>query len=1132
MSRSGRWSSRALLLRLRIVLLRSLVLSLFAGAVCAQVKIPISTAVTNDWQITTWNNPPEAALAVSATPDFISVTSTRTTGGIPYSAGWTNNSPAFGPWNGVWTATYRKFKVPAEANNVKLTINAFNADDRVVLFLNDVPIPKASWVFNNSTGPGILNNGFFGQGNNISIAYPGLALPVEVTTGFNKGGDNVLKAVVNNTFSASPSATSRNLADVGDGTAFLMVGELSYDVAIAGIEITQATQEYQALADFKMTLASTREPPVPIVASKPAVIRVYLSELTEVSTYKIQLSGAVNDTKSVTTQPGCKPDDQRRQARACASVDFYFTPDPGPWDLQVKLLKADDTVIETHNLPLKSRSARGIVLKAVGVCDDFSVSRSPQWLCTPAGAAEADLAANLDLLTKIAPTDSVKVEPTGNWIYNNFGVPQRYPLPGGEYYDVWEYNVLLALGSKYGIFDDLLGLTATQYVGVFRANVPANRYSSANGATLGVTVAAAPPERHRPSLLFLHDPSAAINTFTVAHEGAHEFGLSHTAVAVPVSDCRPAAGAAWPYPDSTIQEVGFDVAARKPKLPADNFDVMGYCTPGRAWISPFNYRNMLMELDRGVTRSVRAAQKPRTVTSVRSAPVAPALATPRFWTISGTITSGILTLDPLFDDAAAASTAASAGTHRIEFRNTADAIVAIRPFTPVAAGTTSPLVAATSVPLAFSEQVPVLDGVSRIVVSGPYGAILGSVSLDAPAPTVALASIGPMMTGTRDINWTGPVSVASVSRLSYSSDGGATWAALGEVTGLNTLPVNFDVLPGGSASRLRVSVSNGGSPGTAVSGLFTVPRKPITTANIVSPRSGDVFPPRGLVRLAAYAFDPEDRVLDGSAIRWESSAGGLLGTGAVLNLYNLQLGAQLVTMTATDSDGNTQSRSVPITVAGARPLLNMAVTGADQRPARCVTVALDAASGSAGVDLSSLAYSLDGARTWTSVPTRTGSYRFTVSMVGEIDLVARAVDAAGQATLKQAKFTVNGPCAVNGAPKIEAVVTRVQTFFEGVVQVLVNLKNTGQGVATASSVTALRAQTLSGSGEVSIYRLTAGVPINVRSLGVGEFVELVIYVSVPPTVTRFSLTEDLVVHGNNNAEYRSSLGQAIVAPSP
>ena len=1102
---------------------------LFAADAQAQVTVPISTAVTNDWQITTWNNPPEPALAVIATPDFISVTSTRNWEGVPYSAGWLNTSPAFGPWNGVWTATYRKINIPAGAGNIKLTITALDADDRVVLYLNDVPVPQASFVFGNNSGPGILNTGMFGQGNNISINYPGLRLPSVVTTGFIKGGDNVIKAVINNTFSAEPSAPSRNLAAVGDGTAFRISAELSYDVTIAAIEVTQAVQEYQALADLKQLLANTREPPVPIVALKPAVIRIYTSEIGEVSSYKIQLSGAVNETKSFTAQPGCKPKDQREQARGCNSVDFYFSPSPGPWDLQVRLLKSDDTVVETHNLPLKSRSARTIILKSVGVCDDFNPSRAPQWLCPAASDLASNLTSSYDLLSKIAPTDSIKIEPASTNIFHNYGTPQRYQLPpGAEYYDVWEYNVLRELQGLYSVFDDVLGFTKTNYIGMFRANVPANRYSSAAGLTFGVTLNSGPTGPN-PSLLFLHDLSAPQNGQTLAHEVGHEFGLNHTGVTLPALYCSPSSGVAWPYPDNYIQEVGFDVAARKPKLSTDSFDIMGYCKPERNWISPFNYKKMLVALDRGASKAPSTLSNSRVRLLTRGAE--PLARAPKYWTVSGSIVGSIALLDPLFDDAEPTLSGLGMGTHRIELRGADGAVVGARSFTPIASTMTTQVALAGPFPFTFSEVMPVTDGTVRIVVIGPTGLLLGSIDRNGTAPAVSLNPVPPQ-SGVQTISWASQASpgTAPVSRLYYSSNAGADWAAVGEVTGANALSVNFDLLPGGTASKFKVSVSDGALIGSAESVVFTVPRKAPSQVAILSPRAGDVIPRHALVRLAAFAQDAEDGSLDGSSIKWQSSISGALGTGAVLNLYDLQPGTQLITMTAIDSDGNAASASLPITIASAAPVLNMAVTGINGRPVKCVRVSISATLSSAGVELASLGYSLDGARTWTLVSPRSPSFQFTVPTIGEVHLVARAVDVAGQAALKSAKFTVNAACDTSGTPRIEASVARAINFFGNVVQVLLNIKNVGDGVAADTAVTSLRLQILSGTGTVSVYRLTPPLPIRVPPLGVGQFAQLLIYLDVPSTVTRFSLSEDLLVHDTNNVAIRFSLGQRIITP--
>ncbi|MGB2772528.1 MAG: hypothetical protein WBF31_09430, partial [Anaerolineae bacterium] len=86
-------------------------------------------------------------------------------------------------------------------------------------------------------------------------------------------------------------------------------------------------------------------------------------------------------------------------------------------------------------------------------------------------------------------------------------------------------------------------------------------------------------------------------------------------------------------------------------------------------------------------------------------------------------------------------------------------------------------------------------------------------------------------------------------------------------------------------------------------GPFTVGRK-VPQAFILSPEDGARFFPGTAIWLEGRAFDLEDGTLDDAALRWTSNRDGGLGTGGLL-IATLSPGEHVITLTATDSDGNT-----------------------------------------------------------------------------------------------------------------------------------------------------------------------------------------------------------------------------------
>ncbi len=140
--------------------------------------------------------------------------------------------------------------------------------------------------------------------------------------------------------------------------------------------------------------------------------------------------------------------------------------------------------------------------------------------------------------------------------------------------------------------------------------------------------------------------------------------------------------------------------------------------------------------------------------------------------------------------------------------------------------------------------------------------------------------------------------------LEYSPDGGQTWTALEtELYTTNVRLESFALMPGSSSGLFRVTANDGTLTASDVSDMpFTVPDNPPSVL-IFGPLPEAVFATNEVVILWGQAYDWEDGLLEGDSLVWESSLDGELGRGAQLVTRDLSPGFHILTLTATDSQG-------------------------------------------------------------------------------------------------------------------------------------------------------------------------------------------------------------------------------------
>jgi hypothetical protein len=477
----------------------------------------------------------------------------------------------------------------------------------------------------------------------------------------------------------------------------------------------------------------------------------------------------------------------------------------------------------------------------------------------------------------------------------------------------------------------------------------------------------------------------------------------------------------WPFANNNVQsntglEYGFDVTAQAVVDPTKAYDIMGYCVPD--WVSPINYKLAFNLLGGGTVTSPSAVHAQGVGAKVQS------LVAGQYWQVSGSIATAngvaTATLDPVFTQTIVGSSDFGSGIWSIQVRDQAGHVLYTRYFTPTALEGDAFSTDDTNSPdPIFSEWVPVTADAASITVMDASGNPAGTVSVVGAAPTVTITSPGRGFNGNgpQTISWTAQSASATsfTSRIFYSSDAGQSYQLVDETTDTSDT-IDFSALPGSNAAMIRVDVSDGINTGNATSPTFAIAKSLPSTIAINSPVTGSVLPAANPLVLSGVAYDTDDGVLAGTAIKWTDDFEGALGTGSPLTV-TLKPGTHTITLTGTDSDGNSVTATTKITLGGDAPVVGINTEGSG-----CGIAVISAVPGANGADLASVNYSLDGGATYVDIAPN--ALPFTVPGSGTVNLVAAAIDASGQIGAQSVEITLGTGC---GAQSVTATSGSGQT---------------------------------------------------------------------------------------------------------
>lgn len=392
---------------------------------------------------------------------------------------------------------------------------------------------------------------------------------------------------------------------------------------------------------------------------------------------------------------------------------------------------------------------------------------------------------------------------------------------------------------------------------------------------------------------------------TLPHEIGHTLGKGH-------SPCEVDEWIDWPYAqgNANIQEYGLDVTDLS-LVDKTAPDFMSYCGDGftraggaaKSWVSPYTYQTLF---------NSHFLQPQRSPGRVRTQGQSQA-ASQDVLLVSGLVyRDGRVKFAPFYHIQAPPSLPPAGSGYCLEFQGSTGRSLASYCFdlSFLDSHTQQPTNIAS-----FAWGLPYPAGTNRLVLK-QGSKVLGRVTVSAHVPTITVTSprAGQSWSGLQTLTWT--ASDADNNQLTfrafYSADNGQSWQPLSGDLTVTRYTVDTNQLPGGNNARIRILASDGINTGVAEVGSLNVPRK-APKVTIVAPNSGVNVRSKAPLLLSGESYDLEDGRIDEASFHWRSNRDGELGIGSQV-VVSLSEGKHLITLTATDSDGNTATATAIIFV--------------------------------------------------------------------------------------------------------------------------------------------------------------------------------------------------------------------------
>ena len=280
----------------------------------------------------------------------------------------------------------------------------------------------------------------------------------------------------------------------------------------------------------------------------------------------------------------------------------------------------------------------------------------------------------------------------------------------------------------------------------------------------------------------------------------------------------------------------------------------------------------------------------------------------RIRTTAGLVAEYGLTANSSTDSCAAPAAEIDAGKDPASASDSTEGEVALAPFIAVLPNNVAP---------SSIVRLDILDGVTRRE--------LATISRSDSAPAVRLTSprFRSVQGGEIRIEWEADDADGDQVKhyLRYSPDGDRM-VPIASNTELTSFTLDLTSLPELESDRgyFEILSSDGlnttrtwtGTMGNSAQARGAAVNAPWTY--ILTPDAGMSYPERGTVVLHSSGWDLEDRSIGGASIQWTSNIDGAIGQGRVTSISTLSVGAHIITVTATDSDGMMSTDTVAITI--------------------------------------------------------------------------------------------------------------------------------------------------------------------------------------------------------------------------